>query len=127
MVDATATLIDAGAGAGTIEIYDGTMPATPATGVTTQTLLATLTFSDPSKSSTSNGVLTFAAINSDTSAAATSTATWARVKDSNGNVIFDCDVTDGDGNGVIKLTPAAIQATSVVAITSFTLTMPSGL
>jgi hypothetical protein len=39
-VDAVAALLNSG----TIKVYDGSMPASPATAVTSQTLLATLTF-----------------------------------------------------------------------------------
>jgi hypothetical protein len=40
MADALVDLLDAGAGAGKIRIYDGTQPAGPGTAITTQVLLA---------------------------------------------------------------------------------------
>jgi len=43
-------LINAGTGPGTIKVYTGTKPAGPATAVTTQVLLGTLTLSDPAGS-----------------------------------------------------------------------------
>ncbi len=73
--------VDAGAGAGLFRVYDGTRPAT---GGTATTLLAELTFTDPSAANASSGVLTFSAITADASANATGTATWGRMVDSTG-------------------------------------------
>ena len=56
-----AAAIDAGPAAGTIKIYTGTMPADCATAVTTQTLLGTLTFSDPC-GTIGSGALTLGAL-----------------------------------------------------------------
>lgn len=123
--DAIVDLIDAGAGAGTIKIYDGTQPANANTAVTTQTLLATLTYSATAFGAASSGVATAAAITGDSAADATGTATWARVADSNGNTIFDCDVnTTG---ATINLNSVSIVTGGTVDISSFTLTMPSGV
>jgi hypothetical protein len=71
---------DAGAGAALIRIYDGTRPAK---GGAVTTLLAELTFSDPSSPSASSGVLTASTITG-ANAVATGTATWYREVDSNG-------------------------------------------
>lgn len=89
--------IDAGTGAGTIEI--GT------TGMAS--ILATLTLSDPS-GSVASGVLTFSAITSAT-AANTGTAAEARIKDSNGNVIIS-GLTVGTSGANINLNTTAISA-----------------
>lgn len=89
--------LDAGAGAGLLRIYDGTRPAT---GGTATTLLAELTFSDPSAGNASGGVLTFNAITADTSANATGTATWWRGVDSTGAAVVDgnCGTSGSDMN-----------------------------
>ena len=116
--------IDAGAGAGTIKIYDGTQPASANTAVSTQTLLATLTFSDPAFGAASSGVATASAITSDSSADATGTASWARIADSDGNTVFDCDV--GTSATTIVLNSASITSGGTVACTAFTVTQPSG-
>ena len=50
--------IDAGAGAGTIKIYTSPMATLPSDAISTQTLLGTLTFSDPSGASPTGGVFT---------------------------------------------------------------------
>lgn len=122
--DAVVDLIDGGAGAGTVNIYDGTQPANANTAVSTQNLLATLTFSDPAFGAASGGVATASAITSDTSADATGTATWARVLDSNAATIFDCDV--GTSGATINLNTVSIVTGATVAITSFTMTHPDG-
>lgn len=114
--DAVKTAIDAGSGPGTIKLYNGTQPATPNTAITTQTLLATLTFSDPCGTA-SSGVLTFSAITDDGNVDATGTPTWARIADSAGNAVVDMAC----GSGQLEFTPAAVSAGAAVSISSLTL------
>ena len=122
--DAVVDLIDAGAGAGTIQIRSGTQPA-DADDAATGTLLATLTFSDPAFGAASSaGVATASAITQDSSADATGTASWARVLDSDSNTVFDCDV--GTSGATINLNTVSITAGATVSITSFTVTHPDG-
>lgn len=116
-LDAINTAINAGAGAGTLKIYNGSRPAT---GGTATTLLATLTFSDPAAPAAAAGVLTFSAITSDSSADATGTATWARIADSTGTFVCDCSV--GTSGTDIVLNTDAIVAGAAVSVTSATLT-----
>lgn len=114
--------IDAGSGPGKLKIYSGTRPATGA-AITSQVLLAQLTFSDPSAPSPASGVLTFSAITSDTDADATGTATWARITDSADTFVADLNV-GGTGSGAdceINTTSITIHATvscSAATITS---------
>lgn len=125
MLDQIAARIDADAGAGTIKIYTGTQPANADTALSGQTLLATLTFSDPCASSASSGVLTFSAITEDASADASGSATWARVADNSGDTVFDCDVTASGGGGTIQLNTTNIVSGGPVRITAFTLSIPA--
>src|SRR5437868_4913311 len=76
----------------TLEFYDGTQPAGPATAVSTQVKLGTLTCSDPIGSE-SAGALTFDTITQDSAADASGTASWARLKDGSGTARGDFDVT----------------------------------
>lgn len=122
-LDTIKTAIDAGSGAGTINIYNGTQPTTPADAITTQTLLGTLTFSDPCGAS-SAGVLTFSAITQDSSADATGTATWARIKDSAGNVVFDCDVGTTGGGATLQFNTTNFVISGPILISSFTISIP---
>jgi hypothetical protein len=110
--------IDAGAGAGTVKVYSGTVPANVGTAITDQTLLATLTLSDPC-GSVSNGVLTFSAITEDSSGDANGTPTFARIADSAGNNV--AQVTAGVGSGELNF-GAAIVAGQPVQISSFVIT-----
>jgi hypothetical protein len=126
LADAAVDLIDAGSAAGTIKIYDGAMPATVDTAVSTQTLLAELTFADPAFGNASSGVATISSAATDSSADATGTATWARIADSDGNAIMDADVTGIGGGGTIELNTTSIVAGGEVSLVSMTVTMPSG-
>jgi hypothetical protein len=118
-LDAINTLLNAGSGAATLKIYDGTRPAT---GGTATTLLGTLTFSDPASTGAASGVLTFSAITQDSSADATGTATWARAADSAGNFVFDCSVTATGGGGDIQLNTTSITIGGPISITSASIT-----
>ena len=124
VLDAIATKINAGAGAGVLKVYNGTIPTDANTAVGSQTLLAELTFSDPCASAAASGVLTFSAITSDSSANATGTATWARILDSDSNVIMDVSV-GSSGSVVLTFNTTSIVSGGPVAITSFTLTVPT--
>lgn len=115
--------IDAGAGPGTIKIYTGSMPATPGTAISSQTLLGTLTCSDPCGTVTDN-VLTFSAITSDSSADATGTAAWARISDSNGNGKMDLDVGAIGSGAALQMNATAVVAGGPIAMYSLTITFP---
>lgn len=113
------TAIDAGAGVGTIKIYDGVRPAK---GGTVTTLLATLTFSDPCAASVTAGVLTFDTITDDTSADASGTATWGRIEDSNSTFVIDCSVGGPASGEDVELNSAVIASGATVSITSAAIT-----
>ena len=122
-LDTVKAAIDAGAGAGTIKIYNGTQPTAPADAITTQTLLATLTFSDPC-GTTSSGTLTMSAITQDSAADATGTATWARIADSTGATVFDVDVTVTGAGGTLQFNTTNFVINGPVLISAFTVTVP---
>lgn len=127
MADAFAALVDAGAAAGTIEIYDGTMPATVATAVTSQVALATIDLSDPAFGAAAAGVLGASGLPLSTTADASGTATWARVLDSDATPIADIDVTTTGGGGTMQLNTVALTSGGELSLTAFALTMPSGV
>jgi hypothetical protein len=89
--------------------------------------LGTLTFSNPAASASASGVLTFSSITQDSAADATGTATWARIADSGGTTVFDCDVggTNESTTGTIQLNTSAIVTGGPIQISSFTLTYPA--
>lgn len=121
--DAIVDLLDAGAGAGYVEVRTGSQPATPNTAAT-GTLLATLPLSDPAFGAASNGTATAAAITSDTAADATGTAAWFRAYDSAGNAVIDGSVTATGGGGDMTLSSTSIVTGGVVNVTGWTVTMP---
>lgn len=124
--DALVDLLDAGAGAGYIEIRTGAQPATANTAAT-GTLLATLPLSDPAfgaATTASPSVATAAAISSDTNADASGTAGWFRAYDSAGNAVLDGDITTtAVGTGDMLLDDTNIVAGGTVAITSWTVSL----
>lgn len=120
MLSVVQNAIDAGASGGLINIYSGTMPATPDTAVTSQVLLGTLTFPTVSGTVTSQ-VFTAGSITPDSSANNTYTATWARITDSDNNPVLDCDVSSSAGTGAIKLNTTSIVAGGPISITALTI------
>jgi len=124
--NAIVDLLDGGAGAGLLRIYDGTQPANVDTAITSQVLLAELTCSDPAFGAAAdaapNATATASAITSDTSANATGTATWFRAVDSNGLGIIDGSV--GTASADLILDSVSITAGQTVAVNSWTFTVP---
>lgn len=116
-MNALTAAIDAGAGPGLLRIYDGVRPST---GGATTTLLAELTFSDPSYGAAATGAITANAVTSDPSANAAGTATWARIVDSNGLFVTDADVSTAGAD--INLNSTTIAVGLQVEITSSILT-----
>lgn len=122
MLDELTALIDAGAGAGNVKIYDGSVPANESTALSGNTLLATLPCSDPSSAAASGGVLTLSSITDDSSADATGTATFFRVEDSDTNVVMQGAV--GTSGAELNLNSTSITTGQTVSITSWTITAP---
>lgn len=118
-LDRITALIDAGAAGGKLKIYNG---ARPATGGTATTLLGTLTFSVTSAPAASGGVLTFNAVTADSSADATSTATWARITDSDDNFVMDLNVGATGSGADIELSTTSIVTGGVISVSSATIT-----
>lgn len=129
MLESLLADIDEGGSIGpaTLEIYSGAMPASPETapGVG-NTLLSTLTFSQPS-GAVAGGVLTFSAITEDAAADATDTAAWGRIKDGEGDAVLDANVGVTVGLFVITLNTTAIVSGGPVRITSGTISIPASI
>jgi len=118
------TSIEAGDSAGVIDIYANVRPADASTAVVAQTLLGTLTFSDPC-GTVSGNTLTMSAITQDSSANATGTATWARISSVNTAVkttVMDIDITATGGGGTMQMNTTNIIAGGPILISSFILT-----
>ena len=116
-------LIDAGTGAGTVEIRTGSQPAT-GQDTATGTLLATVTLADPAFGNSTTGTASAtdpAAVNP----VASGTAGWFRVKDSNGASVFDGSCTATGGGGDMTLSNTSLAPGINVDITSFTFGTPA--
>jgi len=120
IADAAAALCNGG----TLKVYDGAQPATAATAVTTQTLLATCTFGSPAFIAAVAGVATANAITQDASADATGTAAWFRILSSAAATAMDGTVGVG-ANFDCNVVSTAVVAAAVFPIASMTITAPS--
>lgn len=119
--------LDAGAGAGYIEIRSGSQPATVGTAAT-GTLLGTLVLSKPAfgtATTASPAVATAAAITSDTTADATGTAGWFRAYASDGTAVIDGSVTATGGGGDLALDSTSIVAGGTIQMTAWTVSHPT--
>jgi len=130
MCDAFVDQYDDGTGASYIEFYandgDG-IPASVATAITDQTLLGTVTCSDPAfGAASSSGVATANSITDDSSADASGTAAWARHYDGDGTAIADVDVGATGSGATIELSTTTITAGGAIQVTAYTWTMPDG-
>ena len=114
------TALDAGSGPATMAFYTATQPA-KGVAVTDQTLLGTVTFSDPA-GVVENGVLTLSAITDDNLADADGVASWARVLDSAGVFVMDVTVTNNAGAGPIKMASTQVYAGGIIRVSSGVLT-----
>ena len=126
--DAVVDLVDGGAGAGLLRIYAGSVPADADTALGAQTLLATLTMSDPAFGAAADAApgatATASAITSDTSADATGTAAFFRLLDSNALAVMQGLITATGGGGDMELNSVSITSGVTVQCTSFTYTQP---
>jgi hypothetical protein len=126
MLDNFVDAIDAGAGAGEVRIYDGSVPADADAALGGATLLATLVMSDPAFGNASDAApgatATADPITSDTSADATGTASFFRIVDSNGASV--CQGSVGTSGEQLNLNTTSIVTGATVSITSMTATHP---
>ena len=106
---------------GYLRIYDGSQPSSANTAISTQIMLAELTFNTPAFGSSSGGILTANAINS-AIAIYTGTATWFRAFKSDGTTaIVDGSVDTSAANLILGTTSITVGLT--VSVTSFTHTI----
>ena len=125
-LDALTALLNSG----TVEVRTGSQPATVGTAAS-GTLLGTLTLNGTAfgaATTASPSVATANAITSDSSADATGTAGWFRVYRSAGNggaATVDGSITATGGGGDMELDTVSIVAGGVIAVSAYTLSMPS--
>lgn len=117
--------IDAGLTNATLSLYAGKKPRTPDDDAPRALLLARLTFQKPCAERAALGVLDFAPLAEDPSAATAGRATWARIANGDGEAVLDCDVGGPNGGALITLNDQDIPAGGPVSIRSFKLTEPA--
>lgn len=121
-----ANKINAGAGPGAIRFYTGDQPMNADELLVDQTLLGTVSFSDPCEESIRNGVLVFAEMAMAERAEGTGQAGWARIEDSERNNVFDCDVGEEGSGATIEMNTVDIVKGGPIHFTSFSITIPAG-
>jgi hypothetical protein len=105
---------------GFIDFYDGTQPADAQTSVTTQVLLGSLTFSNPSSVAAALGVAVANAITS-VLCAASGTASWARVRKSDHTTAV-VDFSVGTSGCDLNMNTVTFVAGGIISITRFEFT-----
>lgn len=126
---------------GLLAIYAGSVPADPDAAIV-GTLLATLTLSADAFGSTDNGVLTANAITSDTNIDASGTAAFFVIYNNGDTALSSAPtttpttttadrrligtVTAIGGGGDLEMSSTNFVAGGTVAVSSLTITMPSG-
>jgi hypothetical protein len=123
MVTAVAAAINAGSGPATLEVRTGSQPANADT-TASGTLLVTFTLADPATEAPTAGSLPLD-LDPDISAtaAASGTAGWARLKDSDGNTILDGTVGTSGTDYII--TSTTITNGQTVTLISGGYTLPA--
>jgi hypothetical protein len=119
------TNIDAGAGPGLLRLYTGPQPARGA-AITSETLLGTLTHSDPSVASVSAGLLTFDTITDDSSADNSGLCEWARSVTSTGVFCADWSVGDIGSGADIEMNNRDVVAGAPIEAVSWTILEGNG-
>jgi len=99
---------------GKIEVYDGTKPATADTAITTQNKLVEFIIPSPGFGPAADvpGQSYVAAPGNPVPAAdpvAAGTATWARIKDSNGNTVYDGNVGNAASTAYVRMSSTQVQ------------------
>lgn len=118
--------LDAG---GTIEIYDGAQPATADDAITTQTLLVEFDIPSPGFGPATDVVgqtyveAVGAAIASADPVAA-GTATWARVKNTAGDVVFDGNVGNAASTAYARMSSTTVTLGVGISVLSHTYRQP---
>lgn len=125
--DAQVDLIDAGTGAGSLQIRSGTRPAS-ANGTAAGTLLAEVVLENPAFGDSGASTPGAAALNDPdaVTGVAAGTATWFRVMDGDDATVFDGSVSATGGGGDLTLATTTVSVGLSIDITSGSFTMPSG-
>ncbi len=126
MADTFDDQVNIGSTASVLDVRTGSQPADPDTAAT-GTLLGTLTFSDPAFGAASDaapgGLLTASAITQDSSADATGTAGYFRIRATGTGADDVADGECGTSGADLNFNTTSITSGSAISITSLTVTM----
>jgi hypothetical protein len=106
-----------------VSIYSGSQPATPETALSGNTLLAQIVLPASSAFSSTNGVMTAAAI-ANVTIAATGTAAFFRWTKADGVTVI-ADGSVGTSSADMILNSVSLVSGAVLTTSSFTFTIPS--
>lgn len=127
LADAFDDQVNIGSTAAVIDIRTGAQPADPDTAAT-GTLLGTLTMSDPAFGAATDaapgGLITASAITNDSSADATGTAGYFRIRATGTGADDVADGECGTSGADLNWNTLSITAGSTLSITALTVTMP---
>lgn len=123
-LDAMLDRVDLGSGAATLSFYTSPLPL-PDAAISTQTLLGTVTMSDPAWGAASGRVKSANAI-TEANAVATGIPAFARMRDSAGNTRADFTCGVADSGAACILAAETMIAGLPIEIISLSITMPSG-
>lgn len=132
MIAAQAALYDGGSESATLSFYEGAVPATADTAITTQTLLCTLTMGSPAfglataGAVEANAIVPAAAVASSTFNAVQSGLVFARARDSSGTTIQDFMVGVVGSTAAVIVPVATIIEGVTIEVSTFTLYQPLG-
>lgn len=116
--------INTGASAPQIKFYNGTMPATGDTAITSQTLLGTLTCSDPVEA----GAAASRAVDFDTitgaNAVAGGTCTFLEILNGNGDRALYADVGNLSSSAAAKMSSTTFVNGQPISITAASISIP---
>jgi hypothetical protein len=118
-----ATDLDTAVSVAYMGVYDGTIPATPATAITSQVLLGSVTMSADPSATVSGNIITFNPINQDNSADTGGTATWIRIFKGDGSTWADVDVGTLASSATAKMNSTTVVAGGPIRVNSFTISI----
>lgn len=113
-LNAVIAFLSGGAENARAEIYDGVRPALG--GTPAGNLLASIVLMEP-MGIVANGLLSVATTN-EVMIGNTGQATWARIVNGNGALAWDCDVSDLNGTGELRLPSTTLYAGGYTRIVS---------
>lgn len=104
--------------AGLLKIYSGTQPATVATAITDQVLLAVLTLDDPAWDPAAAGSKALGAVTADAAANGTGVAAWCSFCLTNGTRIYEDSAGEAADDCALILDDKNIETGGEVSVTS---------